>query len=111
MDPLPQAEITNSEQGDGTVRVPVTRVARGAALPVTAQIASEVPIALQYNGISHAVMLATQADLDDFAVGFSLSEGLIDAASDLYEIEIESSGAGGWRWCCRSRQRAPVTTC
>jgi FdhD protein len=94
MDPLLQAEITNSERTCGSERVPVTRVARGAAQPVTAQIASEVPIALQYNGISHAVMLATEADLDDFALGFSLSEGLIDAASELYDIGIEASAQG-----------------
>ncbi|HEY1393655.1 MAG TPA: formate dehydrogenase accessory sulfurtransferase FdhD, partial [Methylibium sp.] len=52
-------------------------------------VADEVPVALQYNGISHAVMLATPLDLEDFAYGFSLGEGIIERAGDLHEIEVE----------------------
>jgi FdhD protein len=51
-------------------------------------LAEEVPVALVYNGISHAVMLATPQDLEDFALGFSLSEGILDSAADLYGIEV-----------------------
>jgi FdhD protein len=50
-------------------------------------LAEEVPIAMIFNGISHVVMLATPQDLEDFALGFSLSEGIIDTAADLYGVE------------------------
>ena len=57
-------------------------------------VAEEVPIALVYNGISHVVMLATPQDLEDFALGFSLSEGILDAPSDLYGMEIVQQTQG-----------------
>ncbi len=50
-------------------------------------VASEVPVALVFNGISHAVMLASPLDLVDFALGFSFSEGIIQHRSDVYEID------------------------
>lgn len=51
------------------------------------QVAHEVPVALVFNGISHAVMLATPLDLSDFALGFSFSEGIINQTSDVYDME------------------------
>lgn len=51
-------------------------------------LAEEVPIALVYNGVSHAVMLATPQDLEDFAFGFSLTEGILQSKSELYEIDV-----------------------
>ncbi|MEM7208753.1 MAG: formate dehydrogenase accessory sulfurtransferase FdhD [Pseudomonadota bacterium] len=50
-------------------------------------VASEVPVCLSYNGISHAVMLATPDKLRDFAVGFSITEGIVDGASEIYDVE------------------------
>lgn len=51
-------------------------------------IAEEVPVALVYNGISHVVMMASPHHLEDFAIGFSLSEGIIAKAADIYAIEL-----------------------
>jgi FdhD protein len=68
--------------------VNVTRWRDGVVTEVKDKIAEETPIALIYNGISHAVMLATPQDLEDFALGFSLSEGILQDKSELYGVEI-----------------------
>jgi len=52
-------------------------------------LAAEVPVALVFNGISHAVMMATPRDLEDFALGFALSEGILDRADDCRGIDVE----------------------
>lgn len=61
----------------------------GDGVPVHECVPEEVAVALEYNGVSHAVMLATPADLEDFALGFSLSEGLVDAPADLLDVDSE----------------------
>lgn len=51
-------------------------------------LAEEVPVALVYNGISHVVMMASPKDLHYFAVGFSLSEGIIENRQEIYGMEV-----------------------
>jgi len=52
-------------------------------------VVEEVPVALEFNGVSHAVMLASPADLEDFALGFALTEGIVGAASEVRDVEVE----------------------
>ena len=54
----------------------------------------ETAVALTYNRVTHAVMMATPADLEDFAAGFSRAEGIIDAAPDIEELDIVPAPLG-----------------
>lgn len=57
-------------------------------------VAEEVPVAMVYNGVSHAVMMASPCDLEDFALGFSLSEGILQRPNQLFSIEIKPGEDG-----------------
>jgi FdhD protein len=58
------------------------------------QIAEEKAVAMVYNGISHAVMMATPLNLEDLALGFSLTEGIINDKSQFYSVDIVRSELG-----------------
>ena len=82
----------------GAVQLDATVLRGGTASASQEWVADEVPVAMVYNGISHAVMLASPLDLEDFALGFSLSEGILDHADDLLDcepVEAEIEGASG----------------
>ena len=64
------------------------------ATPVNRPVIIEAPIAVEYNGIGYAVMMATPIDLEDFATGFSLSEGLIDKAGQILGVSIHQAELG-----------------
>ncbi len=68
-------------------------------------LAEETPVALIYNGVSHAVMLATALDLEDFALGFSLSEGIVQNVNELYGVEIRAQVNGLELHCEISSER------
>ncbi len=58
------------------------------------EVAGEVPVALVYDGISHAVMLASPTDLEDFALGFSLTEGIVESPREIYDMDIVERAEG-----------------
>lgn len=66
----------------------------GRVFETTDWVAEEVPVALVYNGVSHAVMLASPSDLEDFALGFSCTEGIVDGPAQVYGIEVQPEERG-----------------
>lgn len=62
--------------------------------PVQDWVAEEVPVALSYNGISHVVMMATPKQLEEFAIGFSLAEGIIESPKEIYGIDVREGCNG-----------------
>jgi FdhD protein len=80
---------------------------RGAALVRSSRMApEETAIAFTFNGMTHAVMMATPADLEDFAAGFALTEGLIDDPAGLISFEIVAAPLGVELRCWLPPERA-----
>ena len=83
------------DAGAGVHRtVPAVHVEEDSAVAIAEQIAEEAPVALVYNGVPHVVVMATPANLDDLALGFSLSEGVIASAAELGGLEIVPEKSG-----------------
>lgn len=73
-----------------------TRIARraDATKAEPRMVPEETPVALSYAGTTHAVMMASPADFEDFALGFSLTEGIVASADEIEAITVEEAGAG-----------------
>jgi len=81
----------------GSLHRQARRLTAAGAEALDEIVAEEVAVALVYNGVSHAVMMATPCDLEDFARGFSLTERIVAKPSEIYDIEVEEverSGGG-----------------
>lgn len=78
-----------------TIReVTVHRWRDGDVQRVADQVAEEVPVGLVFNGVPHVVMLATPANLEDLAVGFTLSESIVDSPSEIQSVEATTRDDG-----------------
>lgn len=74
--------------------LPLKELKPGGSGDSTRTLPSEVPIALTYNGVSHVVMMASPVDLEDFALGFSLSEEIIETPGEMKSLEIFEAEKG-----------------
>lgn len=75
--------------------IPVTRCSpAGGHAHGTRTVPEETPVALVYDGSTHAVMMATPADLEDFALGFSIAEGKINGREEIAELSVIEQANG-----------------
>ena len=70
------------------------RAAGGDEAAVSREVPAEVPVALEYDGIGYAVLMATPADVVDLAYGFALAERLIEQADELSGVEVHAVASG-----------------
>ena len=94
----------------------------GSRLAATREWVPEAPIALEFNGLAYAVMMATPADLADFTTGFALNEGLAEQAGEVTDLAIAEvehgwiiratlSGQGAQQLGERARARVAESSC
>lgn len=76
--------------------------AKGGSAGITREIPVEAPVALEFNGIAYAVMMATPTDLADFVTGFAITEGLVKRANEI-GIDIAETDKG---WIARAQLSA-----
>lgn len=96
MRPPPSSDVPSplrpAPAAAGYARLPVTQVRAGQRRQDLDSVAEEAPIALVYNDEPFVVMMATPLDLSDFALGFSLSEGLIESPAELLSLRVTQLG-------------------
>lgn len=72
----------------GFVERAIVRHRGASSTPAFDHVAEEIPVALVFNGISHVVMMATPRDLEAFAHGFALTEGVVASAAAIFDCEV-----------------------
>ena len=82
------------EQPPPSLSVPCHAWRRGEMSVSVRAVPEETAIAFTFNGTTHAVMMATPGDLDDFAVGFALTEGLIESSGEIDSLDIVTTPLG-----------------
>jgi len=93
---------------DGSTLFDFRRIdAAGGVQAIRRAVARELPVAIEFNGIGYAVLMATPADLVDLAYGFALAERLIDRAADVIDIDQHETPQGMILRIQLSEARAP----
>lgn len=81
--------------GPSVRRLPFRRIAsNGTSEPIERAVADETPIAIEYNGLGYAVLMASAGDLEDLAYGFSHAERLIERADQIIDIDMHRAERG-----------------
>lgn len=98
MTAMPSGSIRPDDSLMCSIAVTGTGFAAGVGMEEGADVEWQVPeetaVAFEYNGRSHAVMMATPADLEDFALGFSLAEEIVGTAADIEKISVRETPLG-----------------
>jgi len=110
------AALKTNTSAPTSAEVPVQRWKNGQLTRTTDFVTEEVPVALVYHGVPHVVMLASPADLEDYAVGFTVSEGLA-SPGEIQSVEVERAaesievriGIAGERFSELLRRRRNLT--
>jgi FdhD protein len=89
-DPAQPEKPVAEDAARARVQVTVERWAKGQQSHAKDEVAEEFPVALVYHAVPHVVMLATPANLEDYAVGFTLSEGLVATADEIRSVELQA---------------------
>jgi len=79
---------TSEIERAGFVERAIVRHRGASSTPAFDHVAEEIPVALVFNGISHVVMMATPRDLEAFAYGFALTEGVVASAAAIFDCEV-----------------------
>jgi FdhD protein len=86
---LPASPSQQQERVTASSEVPVIRWNADQIAHTKDQVAEETPVAFLYNGVPHIVMLATPANLEELAIGFTMSEALVEHRDEIVGVEIE----------------------
>ncbi|MES2495891.1 MAG: formate dehydrogenase accessory sulfurtransferase FdhD [Pseudomonadota bacterium] len=95
--------------GPSVRRRPFRRIAAsGAVEPIERPVPDETPVAIEYNGLGYAVLMASAADLEDLAYGFSRAERLIERADQIVDVDIHQAERGMLVRVTLTEERLPL---